>query len=47
MKLRKVIRELDVEPDEEPVLAPEKAAPEEALSDVPDAPLAPPAKVPA
>jgi hypothetical protein len=47
MQLGKVIRELDVEPDEELVPAPEKAAPDDAPTDVPDAPLAPPAKVPA
>ena len=47
MKLGKVIRELDVEPDEELVPTPEKAAPDDAPPDVPDAPLAPPAKVPA
>jgi len=47
MNLGKVIRELDVEPDEELVPAPEKAAPDDAPTDVPDTPLAPPAKVPA
>ena len=47
MQLGKVIRELDVEPDEELVPTPEKAAPDDAPTDVPDAPLGPPAKVPA
>ena len=46
MRLGKVIRELDVEPDEE-LVPPKKAAPDDAPTDVPDAPLAPPAKVPA
>jgi len=47
MQLGKVIRELDVEPDGELVPTPEKTAPDDAPTNVPDAPLAPPAKVPA
>src|SRR5437879_2175725 len=47
MQLGKVIRELDVEPDEELVPTPEKAEPDDAPTNVPDALLAPPAKVPA
>ena len=47
MKLGKVIRELDVEPDKELIPAPEKAVPEDTPANVPDPAPAQPARVPA
>jgi len=47
MQLGKVIRELDVEPDEELVPAPDKPTPENEPTHVPDPAQARPAKVPA
>ena len=46
MRLGKVIRELDVEPDEELVPAPDQLTPEDEPTDVPDA-TPHPATVPA